>query len=860
MRVTKKLFASACPAALLATLAIAPAFAQSTGSEQVETVVVTGTKVKLLGGLSSYTPVAKQNSAIDQSFIQTQTPGQTFFQNLNLLPGINFTNTDPYGVSGGNIRMHGQDGNHVSVTLDGMPLNDTGNYAMYTNQMVDGEITEKVTLNQGSTDVDSPTAAVTGGSISVRTQRPEEEFAAWAKVSGGTNAYQRYFTRIDSGEFGPWGTRAFVSGSYTTYDKFKGPGKLQKKQINADIHQDLGDLGWINLAAHFNVNRNNSYNGPNITENLVTNYGHWTTPGSGSGQQNETAATCTPASIVAGRADLADNCGSYYKTKINPSDTGNIRMSSLWHLTSNLTLTTDASLQYVLANGGGNATYIEHSAVMTGSYGLTPLPSTPASTSAFGCIKASNGGCDLNGDGDVLDTVRVYRANTTNTRRWGFNTSLIYRITDDHTIRAAYTLDYGLHRQTAQAALLKPDGSPYSVWGGLDDPEHRVKSADGVDIRNRDRKSKAILNQASMDYEGDWGDGLLHTSLGFRLPFLERDLNQYCLQDVGSTYPTCTSEIPTSVASDNTVFLPSKGTTPTSQKYVLPSSAVVRYNRFLPHIGLSSKPFGDQHYFFAAFTKELAAPRTDNLYANGGVDANHQYQAFSDTVPETSTNYTLGYKFFGDGVNASLSLWNSQVKNRLISTYDQDAGVSTYHSVPGINFAGIDADVSYNPVDSLTLYASASYMNARLLADVIVNANKNPDGTYAESAYARTGGRLLSEVPNWTFTGRANYDVTEWMHVGVNGKYVGRRFATDTNTIRVPDYYKVDADLTVDLDSLGMKGSTIQFNLDNIFDKHYYGNIGVQSCYKSGQSGCTSSPYVSPAALRTFSVTLSAKY
>ncbi|HEY0281346.1 MAG TPA: hypothetical protein VGC27_01845, partial [Rhizomicrobium sp.] len=82
---------------------------------------------------------------------------------------------------------------------------------------------------------------------------------------------------------------------------------------------------------------------------------------------------------------------------------------------------------------------------------------------------------------------------------------------------------------------------------------------------------------------------------------------------------------------------------------------------------------------------------------------------------------------------------------------------------------------------------------------------------------------------------------------------------TDTNNISVPDYFRADFDVSYDLDKLGMEGSSIQLNIDNLFDKHYYGNIGTQSCY-TGTTGCTSSPYVSPAALRTISVTLTARY
>ena len=52
----------------------------------------------------------------------------------------------------------------------------------------------------------------------------------------------------------------------------------------------------------------------------------------------------------------ADNtqttCSFWYRPRINPSDTGNIRFQSLFHLTDALTLTADANFQYVEATGG----------------------------------------------------------------------------------------------------------------------------------------------------------------------------------------------------------------------------------------------------------------------------------------------------------------------------------------------------------------------------------------------------------------------------------------------------------------------------------------------------------------------------
>ena len=111
----------------------------------------------------------KSRTTVSEEYLATQTAGQSVIQSLNLVPGVNFTNSDPYGSSGGNLRMRSFDGPRISLMLDGIQLNDTGNYAMYTNQQIDPEIVEKVTVNLGTSDVDSPTASATGGTINIVT-------------------------------------------------------------------------------------------------------------------------------------------------------------------------------------------------------------------------------------------------------------------------------------------------------------------------------------------------------------------------------------------------------------------------------------------------------------------------------------------------------------------------------------------------------------------------------------------------------------------------------------------------------------------------------------------------------------------
>ena len=175
-------------------LAATAASAQSTGSETfenddvVEEVVITGYRgPQSVDGLAVAETVTRARSTLTQEYLETQQPGQSVLQTLNILPGVTFNNNDPYGGSGGDIVVRGFDAQRVSLNLDGIQLNDTGNYQIYSNQQVDPELFERVSVNQGTTDVDSPTASATGGTINLLTRRPAVDPGFFAQISAGSS-------------------------------------------------------------------------------------------------------------------------------------------------------------------------------------------------------------------------------------------------------------------------------------------------------------------------------------------------------------------------------------------------------------------------------------------------------------------------------------------------------------------------------------------------------------------------------------------------------------------------------------------------------------------------------------------------
>src|SRR5918998_1802094 len=253
---------------LCATTALvmpAMAFAQSTGSidfdeEEGEAIVVTGSRTRDVGGITA-PDTAKAKQVLTTEVIARQNPGQTILDTINLVPGVSFQNNDAYGSSGGTLNIRGFSSDRISLTVDGIPLNDSGNYAIFSNQQFDPEIIGEVNVNLGTTDVDSPTASAAGGTVNYRTITPREELGGMVSASVGEFDFHRVFGMIETGSFTPWGTRAFVSASKATNDNpFNNYSKVNKQQYNAKIHQPIGSrTDFISIAGHFNKNRNNFF-------------------------------------------------------------------------------------------------------------------------------------------------------------------------------------------------------------------------------------------------------------------------------------------------------------------------------------------------------------------------------------------------------------------------------------------------------------------------------------------------------------------------------------------------------------------------------------------------------------------------
>jgi len=858
--------------ALCATTALATglliatgALAQSTAT-QVQELVVTGARgLPAVSGVITQVQEAKDESIINHEFFEHQPAGQNFAQLINLLPGVTYTSEDQGGNLSGDLRIHAFDGNHIGVTIDGVPVNDSGNYAIFPGEYLLPEITDHITVNMGSTSVDSPTASAVGGTVDIVSKIPTRDREFIVQPSFGSFNFQRYYAEVDTGEVGPWGTRAYFSANYNHYDKFVGSGDEMKEGFDFRIYQPLKGSDFVSVSTSFllehdyfydtsspaqfdqaalgvgknNLDYNTQWAPPTARNGLVD------TPPFGTGPLINKGST---PGFNQGNDPFGDGLeGNFWAVHPNPVVFGTIRGTSKFSLTDKLTLTVDPSFFYTLANGGGVFSTSEGDPRLRGN-------------------KVGSRGVDLNGDGDVLDTVNLYGPSNTNTRRYGLLTSILYDMDEHNHFSLGYTLDYARHRQTGEMGFIDPvTGKPGSVFGGKDGwGSSKVHTDDGSILRTRDRFSIAELNQVAANYIGKFMDDRFHINVGLRAPFFTRKLNQLCFTFNG-TSAYCDTIDPalvqaafnTSVAAGNTNALSTLlfGKTGSisfdpvtkAPNFRFPFRQTFNFNKVLPNVGATFR-INDDQMVYATYAKGFSAPKTDDLYSS----------TTAIVQPETSDSYAVGWRYQSPRFTTSFSAWDVDYHNRIVQSFDPaDPTLSIDRNIGEVQIYGLDLEAAFVPTEHVTLYINGEFMKSD------VKSNETVSAVSGVAFALPTKGKELVLSPDQTVSANARYDFG-WIDVGANVKYQGKRWIDDLNTAQMPDVTTVNFDARMPIKMWGAQNTYLQFNIYNLTNTRQPDRISsitnATNVVVNGTTLFGKSFFYTYNAPRTFSVTLHAQF
>ncbi|MBA0170337.1 TonB-dependent receptor family protein [Pectobacterium versatile] len=388
-------------------------------------------------GLMVQEDSAKSRSTVTKDALDKMPAAGNAIDKLKYTAGLNVSSNDASGLSGVSYTMRGMSADQVGLSSDGIPVNDSGDYAVYPNGMGDPENLEQIFVTQGSSEMDGPHIGASGGNIGLVSHRPAKEFGGFVKQTFGSNNLSKTFARLETGKHN--GFSSWLSYSYTDSDKWRGAGYSRADKVE-----------WNGLYEHENGH----------SSSLIVKYNqqdtiNYSTLSKQQFEQNGRKMDYATTPVYNSRGQISQ----YYKLNRNNFETLNVTFTQKLQLRDNLALTLQP--YYFSTNGGsfgsGSASVLSATSDRAGNYDLSNLTSNT-----------------------------YYRPSWTETWRPGITTKLKWDLNDEHSLDIGYWFERARQRQTQPFIPIQSDGNPVNVSGKPGDA-NQITDANGKVVQGRNQ-------------------------------------------------------------------------------------------------------------------------------------------------------------------------------------------------------------------------------------------------------------------------------------------------------------------------------------------------------------------------------------
>ncbi|MBV8658323.1 MAG: TonB-dependent receptor [Burkholderiales bacterium] len=786
-------------------------------------------------GLIQQEDAAKARSSVTRAYIEKQAPTSSPFQVIKLLPSVSTSDYDGTGLFGGSIRVRGFNSDQLGFTIDGVPVNDSGSFAVYPQEYVDNENMCDVFVTQGSTDTDAPHVGATGGNIGIVTCDPEDKRRVKLLEAFGSHHLWKSYVRFDSGRFADDKAKFFISYSKAEANKWRGEGRAEKEHVDMKARYDLSGGSYIDAGYLYNRQFNNNYLA--LTKAQIAQYGNYYDLG-----------TTPPVHTIPvnGRPDddTKTNPGmfggggtGYYGLSLNPFIDSIATIQTHWQFGPKASLDVEPYYWYGYGTGGNQLQSVQEGA-LTGS--------------------SLHGGLgDVNGDGDTLDKVMAYEGSLTKTERPGVNSKFSFDVANHHGV-VGYWIERATHIQTGPYVRIDANGNPADPW--LADGGQFIKQADGTPLEYRDTKTISTAHSLFAQDNISLMQDKLNLQLGVRDAEIHRDFHNYASAGGGGN--------PASVSSSGADYTVDK-----------------TYSKTLPSIGVRYQFTTEQSAYFNA-AENFKAPGNFSYFnlLSTNTHQNVQSQALQVTgandprivagaptivngvmvgavqrdvpvTPEYSYDYDLGYRYAGEALTLSSALFYTDYRNRIASSYDENQQKNIDQNVGDEHQWGIELEAGYRLNKDWSVYGSLSYIKTHLLQDTQIDATH----------ILPTSGKEMPDTPNWLAGFSLQYSHDNWDAM-IEAKYTGKRYSTLVNDDSIGSYTIVGIGAGYHFASNSFfKNPLVRFNVDNLLNTNYLnlngpsGSLYTNNAYTvNGIAGKVPAFYV--GAPRSYTVTLSSDF
>jgi len=770
----------------MAQVAATPAASQAP-APATENVQVVGRSARTNspgGGLLRVETAPKAVQTITRDYIAKQSPTTNAQMLLKMLPSTNVSDADPYGLFSGASRVRGLDTSEVGWVLDGAPLNDIGAGQFYSNEVLEAEDLESVSLQPGSVNLDSPVVSAAGGLVEMTMSDPTRKPGGVLDVSYGSYKLNREFIRLESGLIGNSGIRAMIGFSHTHANNWEGPGGAEKKHLDFKAVKDFENGSRTSLTVSYNDQVNNFLTNPTQAQyqTLIE-------------KGNSNSYSATYAGVNATGAN-------FYKLHVNPFENVIASAPSTLVLTSHLKIDDTPYFWHGIGNGAGASLATENS-LFAGDQKVA---------------------VDLNGDGKVNTASKSLVLTPSNQEQFrpGNTIKAVYDVDHHNTATLGWWYEYSNLRQNSPVGIINQQtGIAANIWGVQD----IYKLSNGSDYNYR---NWTTITQVNMLFVGDhahYFDDRLTIDAGFKEAMISRNL---------------TNPIPGTTYNRNiNVALP------------------------LPQLGVSWQ-FNSRHQIYVTGSTNFRSPSNTSLADQVSNTTGLITQRGGSSKSEYSIAEELGYRYNGDVLVGSISLFNYNFTNRQVALNFllNGAQYSSTINAGGQTTRGVDIQVATRPIlFHLRPYATFEYL------DATIDNNLQSTGKLANGRsivdYLPTTGKTAIGSPHVQAKLGLDYDDGTFF-MGVDLDYVGQQYSSFMNDEKMPDYITNNVDFGYRFHRVSyLKAPQIQLNLSNLTGATYRNGIytvsnnakATKGVYGSTIPGSAPAYYLQPgfAAIVTLS-------
>ena len=235
------------------------------------------------------------------------------------------------------------------------------------------------------------------------------------------------------------------------------------------------------------------------------------------------------------------------------------------------------------------------------------------------------------------------------------------------------------------------------------------------------------------------------------------------------------------------------------------NSGQLSYDEWSPSGTLRWSPHEAVNPYLRISTSFEPPTTTELRPAGGGTGFN------PNVVPQRAVNYEAGVKGLLPGtLRYELAVYYVRIDNEILRV--RIAGEDLFRNAGRSERTGVEAGLTYRPIESVTTTLAYTFSDSSLLA------HRSRDGSQSFQ------GNQVPGVPEQTLYASVQYEHARGFFASAEGRYIGAFFADAANQLRTSSYGVVDLRSGWRID-YGRWRFTPQLGINNLLDESYIDNV-----------------------------------